>query len=54
MLGRAAGGALADEIAERAHLPPGIVRNYLSSATSKLGAANRHEVVEAARLRGWI
>nr|NLD39748.1 response regulator transcription factor [Actinomycetales bacterium] len=50
----AAGGAAIDEIAQRASLSPGTVRNYLSSASAKLGAANRHEAVEAARLRGWI
>ena len=49
----AAGGAL-DEIAKRAALTPGTVRNYLSSAAAKLGAANRHEAVQLARSRGWI
>ncbi len=50
----AAGGAPVEEIAERASLSVGTVRNYLSSASAKLGAANRHEAVESARLRGWI
>ena len=36
-------------------LTPGTVRNYLSSAAAKLGAANRHEAgVQLARSRGWI
>ena len=50
----AAGGAPVDEIASRAALTPGTVRNYLSSAAVKLGAANRHEAVQLARSRGWI
>jgi two-component system response regulator DesR len=35
-------------------LPPGTVRNYLSSAAAKLRAASRHEAVQLARSRGWI
>ncbi|WP_026875874.1 response regulator transcription factor [Jiangella gansuensis] len=50
----AAEGAPVDEIARRASLTPGTVRNYLSSAASKLGAANRHEAVHVARRHGWI
>ena len=50
----AAGGAPVEEIARRAHLSPGTVRNYLSSAAAKLGAANRHEAVHLARHHGWI
>ena len=50
----AAGGAAVDEIAKRAALTPGTVRNYLSSAATKLGAANHHEAVQLARSRGWI
>nr|WP_194720283.1 response regulator transcription factor [Cellulosimicrobium arenosum] len=50
----AAGGAPVEEIAHRAHLAPGTVRNYLSSAAAKLGAANRHEAVHVARRHGWI
>ncbi|WP_166356273.1 response regulator transcription factor [Phytoactinopolyspora limicola] len=50
----AAEGAPVEEIAERAALTPGTVRNYLSSATAKLGAANRHEAVHVARRHGWI
>lgn len=48
------GGARVEEIAARAHLSPGTVRNYLSSAVGKLGVSNRHEAVELARSRGWI
>ena len=42
------------DIARRVNLSPGTVRNYLSSATAKLGAASRHEAVRAARDHGWI
>jgi two-component system response regulator DesR len=30
------------------------VRNYVSSAMRKLGAANRHDAVQIARRNGWI
>ena len=50
----AAQGAPVDEIAARAHLSPGTVRNYLSAAVAKTGASNRHEAVHLARDRGWI
>lgn len=54
VLDLAADGVAVDEIARRAHLSPGTVRNYLSSAVTKLGAANRHEAVHTARTQGWI
>src|SRR3954463_6661033 len=44
----AAGGAPVDEIAARAHLSPGTVRNHLSAAAMKLGARNRHAAGEIA------
>ncbi len=50
----AADGAPVAEIAERAALSQGTVRNYLSSAASKLGAENRHAAVRLARERGWV
>ncbi len=50
----AAGGAPVDEIARRAALSPGTVRNYLSAASLKLGAPNRHAAAEIARSKGWI
>ena len=50
----AADGAPIDEIAGRASLSPGTVRNYLSSAATKLGAANRHDASAIARRMGWI
>ncbi|MBJ7470869.1 MAG: response regulator transcription factor [Solirubrobacteraceae bacterium] len=50
----AASGAPIDEIADRAALSPGTVRNYLSSAMTKLSAANRHEACATARRMGWI
>ncbi|MDO9354514.1 MAG: response regulator transcription factor [Solirubrobacteraceae bacterium] len=50
----AASGAPIDEIADRASLSPGTVRNYLSNAMTKLDAANRHEACAIARRLGWI
>lgn len=50
----AADGAPVEEIAARAHLSPGTVRNYMSAAVAKLGVANRHEAVRVARERGWL
>jgi two-component system response regulator DesR len=35
-------------------LSEGTVRNYLSEAISKLGAANRVEAARIARSRGWL
>ena len=51
---------LADEglsnkaIAARLDLAAGTVRNYLSDAATKLGAANRTEAARVARLNGWL
>lgn len=50
----AADGAPVEQIARRAHLAEGTVRNYLSSAQAKLQAANRHEAAAIARRQGWI
>ncbi|WP_066081700.1 response regulator transcription factor [Pseudoclavibacter albus] len=54
VLALAAEGSPVDEIARRANLSPGTVRNYLSLATTKLGASNRHEAARIASERGWI
>jgi two-component system, NarL family, response regulator DesR len=43
-----------DEIAQRASLSPGTVRNYLSSASAKVGAGNRREAARIACRYGWI
>ncbi|WP_244930607.1 response regulator transcription factor [Nocardioides sp. W7] len=50
----AADGAPVEEIARRASLSPGTVRNYLSSAVTKLDAVNRHDAAITARRLGWI
>ncbi|MEE1788163.1 response regulator transcription factor [Streptomyces sp. SP17BM10] len=50
----AADGTPIAEIAARAALSQGTVRNYLSSAATKLGAENRHAAVRIAREHGWI
>ncbi|MEU4113574.1 response regulator transcription factor [Kitasatospora sp. NPDC028055] len=50
----AADGTPIAEIAQRAGLSQGTVRNYLSSAATKLGAENRHAAVRIAREHGWI
>lgn len=54
VLAYARDGAPVEEIAVRAALSKGTVRNYLSAAVAKLGAANRHEAVRIAGDRGWI
>jgi two-component system, NarL family, response regulator DesR len=50
----AADGVRIEDIAARVHLSPGTVRNYLSSAITKLGAANRHDACAKAVRMGWI
>jgi two-component system response regulator DesR len=47
-------GAANAEIAARLKLSEGTVRNYLSEAISKLGAANRTEAARIARQKGWL
>ncbi|MFT3888837.1 MAG: response regulator transcription factor [Arachnia sp.] len=47
-------GAPVEDISTQVSLSPGTVRNYLSSAMTKLGATTRHEAVRIARSRGWI
>lgn len=42
------------EIGRQLHLTEGTVRNYLSEAINKLGAANRIEAARLARSRGWL
>ena len=47
-------GASGAEIAGRLDLSEGTVRNYLSEAISKLGAANRTDAARIARQKGWL
>lgn len=47
-------GASVREIAAQVHLAPGTVRNYLSSAMTKLGASSRHAAAHHAWQQGWI
>jgi two-component system response regulator DesR len=47
-------GLAGTAIAAQLFLSEGTVRNYLSSAISKLGAANRVEAARLARERGWL
>jgi two-component system response regulator DesR len=42
------------EIAGALYLSPGTVRNHLSSAMQKLGAANRAEALRMAEEKGWV
>lgn len=52
---RLAGEGLSSaEIATRIGLSHGTVRNYLSEAIGKLGAANRIEACRIARQNGWL
>ncbi len=47
-------GSSGAEIASRLNHSEGTVRNYLSEAISKLGAANRTEAARIARQKGWL
>ena len=50
----AADGIPHGEIATRLFLAEGTVRNYLSTAITKLGVRNRIEAAHLARDRGWL
>lgn len=50
----AADGYTIARIAGELHLTEGTVRNYLSSAMTKLGAANRIAAIRTAQEMGWL
>lgn len=50
----AAEGLTSMDIAMKLKLSEGTVRNYLSEAISKMGAANRVEAARIARTKGWL
>lgn len=54
ILWRAGEGRSTGDIAAELSLSEGTVRNYLSEAINKLGAANRVEAARLARARGWL
>ena len=54
ILQRAGEGRSTAEIAAALRLSEGTVRNYLSEAIAKLGAANRIDAARIARTRGWL
>jgi two-component system response regulator DesR len=54
ILQRAGDGRSSAEIAAELRLSEGTVRNYLSEAIAKLGAANRTDAARIARARGWL
>jgi two-component system response regulator DesR len=49
-----ADGGSTEEIGAQVYLSPATVRNYLSSAISKLGARNRIDAIRIAREAGWL
>lgn len=53
-LSLAAEGAEAQEIADQLHLAVGTIRNYLTSAVTKLNARNRLDAILIARDSGWL
>lgn len=50
----AADGSTVDDIASSLFLSKGTVRNYLTSAVTKLGARNRIDAVRLAKESGWL
>ena len=54
VLRMAGDGQTSADIASSLRLSEGTVRNYLSEAISKLGAANRVEAARIAREKGWL
>ncbi|TDD36672.1 response regulator transcription factor [Nonomuraea terrae] len=54
VLGQAALGASAEEIASRLHLSSGTVRNYLTTAIAKTGARNKIDAIRIAQDAGWL
>ncbi len=54
VLAAAAGGQSTQAVAASVHLSEGTVRNHLSSAMGKLGAASRAEAVRIATDNGWL
>ncbi len=54
ILRRAGEGETTADLAKSLRLSEGTVRNYLSEAISKLGAANRIEAARTARAKGWL
>ena len=47
-------GKSTEQISQAIYLSAGTVRNYLSEASSKLGAANRIEAARIAKQNGWL
>ncbi|MCX7553995.1 response regulator transcription factor [Marinicella sp. S1101] len=47
-------GKSTEQIAKTLHLTSGTIRNYLSSACSKLNAKNRVEAARIAHQKGWL
>ena len=54
VLREAAAGSPTEEIGTRLSLSPATVRNYLSSAISKVGGQNRIDAIRIARENGWL
>lgn len=54
LLAMAEDGTPVADIAARAMLSVGTVRNHLSAAATKIGAENRHVAARLARERGWL
>ena len=54
VLSLARGGEPVARLARKLFLSPGTVRNHLSNAIGKMGAANRVEAARIATERGWL